>query len=58
MKTFPGNHINYIEVSMIQCYVILIGARYLGYYLSISEYINGIQEYPQHVHGVVKEWKH
>jgi hypothetical protein len=20
--------------------------------------INGIHEYPQHVHGVVKEWKH
>jgi hypothetical protein len=27
-------------------------------YLSFSEYINGIHEYPQHVHGVVKESKH
>jgi hypothetical protein len=47
-----------LEVSMIQCYVILIGARYIGFYLSISECINGIHKYPQHVHGVVKEWKH
>ena len=43
-----------------ECYVILIGARFIGVYLSISECINGIHEYPQHVHvhGVVKEWKH
>ena len=33
-------------------------ARYIWFYLSISECINGIHEYPQHVHGVVKEWKH
>ena len=37
-----------LEVSMIQCYVILNGARYIGFYLSISECINGIHEYPQH----------
>jgi hypothetical protein len=32
--------------------------QYIVFYLSISECINGIHEYPQHVHGVVKEWKH